>query len=75
MEIATCAECGATAEVEHDHLDKLGIRHDLASMEARCKRWPLPPVEPRGSLGESPTGCPDLDQAALMVIPARDLSC
>jgi hypothetical protein len=68
MATATCAECGATAQVQRNDENKLGIQHDSASMAAHCKNWPLPLEIARGSLGESPTGCPHLDQAVLDAI-------
>jgi len=70
MAIATCAVCGATADVSGNP-GNWKIDPDYATVQPLCKNWPPPPESRRGFMGESPTGCPNLDQAAMMQMRPR----
>jgi hypothetical protein len=66
MATATCAVCGTTAEVSGGP-GNWRIDPDYAAMARLCSaREPA-----RGLMGESPTGCRNLDQAAMLQMPRR----
>ena len=70
MGLAACAVCGATVNV-FGAPGNWKVEADYATVEKFCKNWPPPPESRRGLMGESPTGCPHLDQAAMTQMPQR----
>ena len=68
MATATCAACGATAEITRGSAG-LQIDIDNRAVEFRCKHRPLP--APSGRIGDPVTGCPDLDLAIRTAVPPR----
>jgi hypothetical protein len=66
MATATCAICGATVEVTRLP-GNWKIEADYDAMARLCQaRKPR-----RGLQGDSPTGCPHLDDAAMLQMPRR----
>jgi hypothetical protein len=68
MATAICAVCGATAEVSGTPRN-WKIDPDYSAIQRLCKSWSSPLES--DLKGESPTGCPNLDQATALQMPRR----
>jgi hypothetical protein len=61
---AACAICGAIVTVRGVQGNRK-VEPDPTTFPKLCQQWPPPPEARRGLQGESPTGCPHLDKAAM----------